>query len=340
MKKSIVIISLLFTAILISSCREIDVKTIVNKDGSFTRIITITGDSTDVYRKGLPYPIDESWDMYFSKDTTSEKSYKLTYTKTFDGDKPLNQELASDTSWRRHLTRNISVDRTFGFFYSYLTYNETIGAANPFTELDYRNYISDDDILWLTESKLAINSSDSAKIKQAEDNAESFIKKSFKAAVINMLTDGVVKLKDADILIQDVHKFQDSISAKVEKWDYNSTSEFVDYFAKLTKNKNVLKIKENSQAEIKELNNKIELLYEIFGMEDYNVIVEMPGLLTSTNSLSIKGNRVNWNVNTMSFLFKDFQLVSESRIVNSYMFIIAGILLLLVVILAAIRLWK
>ena len=54
----------------------------------------------------------------------------------------------------------------------------------------------------------------------------------------------------------------------------------------------------------------------------------MPGILTETNSPSTKGNIVSWNVNTYSFLFEDITMEAESRVINKWMFILAGVILL------------
>jgi len=340
MKKSMIIISLLFTAILISSCREIDVKTIINTDGSFMRIVTITGDSSDVYKTGLPYPIDDSWKMDFSKDTLNKDKFVLTYTKSFANSDELNNEINNDSSWRHQLKRSISIDDSFGFFYSYVSYNETIKAANPFSNLDYKDYLNDSDMLWLTGEKIAINSVDSSYIKDAEDKAEDYLQESFTEEIFTLLKDGIKDLNNPNIKPGLVDYYADSISNKVNEWDLNSTSEFVDYFATITGESDLENIKESKKIQMELIDKKIELLFDIFEMEDYSVTVEMPGLLTNTNSPTIKGNQVHWKVSTMSFLFRDFEMESESRIVNSNMFIVAGILLLLLVLLAAIKLWK
>ena len=340
MKKLMIIISLLIAAILISSCREIDVKTIVNNDGSFTRIITITGDSSEVYKKGLPYPIDESWEMNFSKDSLNKDDFILTYTKSFTNSNELNNEISHDTGWRHQLKRNISIDDSFGFFYSYLTYNETIKAANPFNTLDYKEYLNESDMLWLTGKKIAVNSVDSASIKEAENKADNYIQNSITAEIIALLKDGIKDLNNPKLKPGLVDYYADSINNEVSSWDLDSTSDFIDYFAAIIGESEIESIKETRKIQLEIIDKKIELLFEIFKMEEYSVTVEMPGLLTNSNSPFIKGNQVHWKVSTMSFLFEDYQMISESRIVNNFMFIVAGILLVLLVLLAAIKLWK
>lgn len=337
MNKINILISLFIAVLLLSSCREIKVDTIVNKDGSFTRIVTITGDSSDVFKSGLPYPIDLSWEMDFHKDTTSEKEYILTYTKTYNSDASLNKELDDDTSWRENLARKIEIKKNFGFFYSYIVYKETIGAANPFTLLNYKDYLSNEDMLWLTGKKLALNSLDSANIKQADDKAEEYLQESLTEEIIAILKSGVEKLNNPTLNVGLIDKYRDSIAEKVGDWGFNNTDEFVGYLAKLANNTEIFKINEIAQTQFKSLDKKGELLLKIFEMEDYTVSAELPGLIASTNSLSIKGNKVQWNVNTMSFLFEDYSMIAESRVINIWMFIITGIVILALVVTTIIK---
>ena len=162
----------------LSSCREISVSTIVNEDGTFTRIITITNDENLPSEENLPYPVDESWERQENKDTTGGKTYSVTFTKTYDNSEILNKELAMDTSWLRDVNREIDVKKRFWFFNSYLTYKETWKAANPFTQLDYLEYMSADDLRWITGHELAINESDSTALEEAEGKVMAIMNRS------------------------------------------------------------------------------------------------------------------------------------------------------------------
>ena len=340
MKKIHVIFGLFITIIVFSSCREINISTIVNKDGSFTRIVTITGDSSDVFKPNLPYPVDNSWEMKFQKDTTDSENYVLTYTKNFNNSTLLNQEFNEDTSWRKKLNRNINVERKLGFFYSYVVYKETIGAANPFNLLDYKDYISKEDMLWLTRKKLALNSSDSSKIEQADDMELKYLLEVITYEVVAVLKKSIEQLNSPVIDFNQVDNYRDSIALKVDDWDFNSSTDFVDYLAEWTNNSNIYKLKTVNSALFENLDNDIQFLEDIFDMEDYKVTVELPGIITETNSLSTKGNQVVWNVNASSILFEDYNMIVESRVINSWMFVIAGVILLLFIVLVIFKLGK
>lgn len=333
MKRTIILISLFISILIISSCREINISTVVNKDGSFTRIVTITGDSTEIFKSGLPYPVDHTWKMDLKRDTTGDgdKDYILTYTKFYSNSTLINDELSEDTSWRKKLARSIQVKKRFGFFYSYLVYKESIGTTNPFKLIDYRDYLSKEDLLWLTGGKLAFNSSDSAKIEQAEDKTDKYLQATLTAEIVAILKEGIVHLNKPSIDPNQVDYFKDSIASKIDSWDLEFSSDFVDFYAKWTNNNEIYKIKEIQSSQFKNLDNKTQFLNNILEMEDYKVTVELPGIITETNSLSTKGNQVLWNVKSASILFEDLNMYVESRVVNKWMFIIAGVILFLLI---------
>lgn len=340
MKNIFLFVLIVIAALFMNSCREIKVNTIVNKDGTFTRIITVTGDSSDLYKPGLPYPIDETWITEIKKDTTNEKHYILTYTKNFENSKALNHELISDTSWKKNLKRSVDIEKSFGFFYSYINYREVIVASNPFTELNYKDYLTKDDMMWLTGKKLALNKSDSARIEEVEDKAEEYLQESFTAEIAELLRSGISELNISDLKPDLVDKYYDSISDKVSQWDYNHAYEFVDYFSKIADNKDLEMIKQKKSNQLKAIDKNVEILYHIFEMEDYSTSVELPGILTNTSSKIVINNTVKWNVTNMSFLFDDFTMSAESRVVNVWMFVIAGVVVLLLLVLLLMRLFR
>lgn len=339
MKKGYIVLALLLTAIIFSGCREISVETIINSDGSFTRLITITGDSSDVIKKNLPYPIDNSWTSSFEKDSTEKDKFIQKYTKHFENDILLNSEIQNDTSWWKQIIRSIQIAKSSGFFYSYITYSETIGAANPFNELNYKDYLSKSDMLWLTGKRLALSSADSVLLKNAEDKAEKYLRNSYTEEVINLLKDGIKELDNQTIKSGLVEQFRDSIESKVDSWSYDSLSEFVDYFSNLTGKADIKRINQLKAEEIDKFDKGIRLLYKVFEMEDYTVNVIAPGLLTNTNSPTVVGNHVKWQVSTMSFLFEDYTMMVESRVVNYWRFVITGVILVILAIVLLVK-WR
>ncbi len=339
MKTQHIVLALLLVIITFSACREISVTTKVNDDGSFTRIITITGDSTDLFNKDLPYPIDDSWLMELKHDSIDTSLY-VTYTKTYSDSDLLNAEIRTDTGWMNRLDRNVEVNKRFGFFYSYLTFDEVIKAANPFTVLDYKDFLSPEDMQWLNNEKLPITTADTAILDKMDDKAMEFMAMSITAEIIHILESGIRELNDPAINPQILQMHHDSILKKVNDWAFDKPDIFIDYLSEWIENSNLLKLKELKPDIFSEFNIKVQFFSQLFEMENYKQYVEMPGLITETNSLVLKGNSVSWEVQPMSFLFTDYKMHVESRVVNYWMFIISGLIIFLLILLLVIQAFR
>ena len=115
---------------------------------------------------------------------------------------------------------------------------------------------------------------------------------------------------------------------------------YIDFYREWTGNKSVNKLKTLEPQLFGKLNEKISFLLNAVFMDEYSQTVEMPGLITETNSISVTGNKVSWKVNGDKFIFKDYEMRVESRVVNKWAFVVSGLLLLLVLILFIVKVRK
>ncbi len=336
MKTQHAIYLFLVTILIISGCRDITVTTKINKDGSFTRTIKVTGDSSDVFKPDLPYPIDGTWGKTVVKDTTDKGDYILTYTKTYKASDLLNSELRQDTSWRKQLERNVTVDKSFGFFYSYLTFCETYKAIKPFEKFNYPNKLTAEEMLYLSGNKIPLTPSDSLKNKQVSDKFEELLVEAIANEIIITLEDGITKLNDPQLKPGNVEVYRDSIEHKLHEY-FENMNVYIDFYKEWTGNKSVNKLKNLEPPIFMELDKKVSILLNSIFMDSYSQTVEMPGLITETNAISVTGNKVSWKVNGDKFIFQDYEMRVESRVVNQWAFIASGIFILLVLILAFVK---
>jgi len=338
MKTREILLLIFIFLLVISGCREITVSTQIHKDGTFTRTIRITGDSSDVFRGDLPYPVDSTWQKVATKDTSGDDDdYILTYIKTYTNSDELNGEINADTSWRRDLKRKITVADRFGFFYSYLSFREVFQPANPFTYLNYKDYLSADDILWLSGKKDIVSRSDTARLEKAEERAEVFLATTITAEISHILEEGLAKLESSKQASEDVARYYDSIYQTVDKWEIEKPEKFISLFADWSGNTAVLKLGELDPPLFGEFAKKVSFFESLIDMESYPEIVEIPGIITETNSFMLKGNQVSWEVQPFSLLFEEYELYVESRVVNNWAFIVTGVILLLLIIVMIVK---
>ncbi len=337
MKTREILLLIFIFLLVISGCREITVSTQIHKDGTFTRTIRITGDSSDVFRGDLPYPVDSTWQKVATKDTSGDDDYILTYIKIYTNCDELNAEIHADTSWRRDLKRKITVADRFGFFYSYLSFREVFQPANPFTYLNYKDYLSADDILWLSGKKDIVSRSDTARLEKAEERAEVFLATTITAEISHILEEGLAKLESSKQASEDVARYYDSIYQTVDKWEIEKPEKFISLFADWSGNTAVLKLGELDPPLFGEFAKKVSFFESLIDMESYPEIVEIPGIITETNSFMLKGNQVSWEVQPFSLLFEEYELYVESRVVNNWAFIVTGVILLLLIIVMIVK---
>jgi hypothetical protein len=76
----------------------------------------------------------------------------------------------------------------------------------------------------------------------------------------------------------------------------------------------------------------MEKLLNLLEFEGFKQTVEMPGIITETNSTELKGNQVSWEVEPDSFFVKEYVMHVESRVVNYWAFALTGIVFLLLIV--------
>jgi hypothetical protein len=333
MKTRNIILSLAILLVLFfGACREVTVTTKVNPDGSFTRIITVTGDSSDVFRTDLPFPVNDTWARAASRDTSDSTKYIMTYTRQFLNSEELNQEIKSDTGSYRNLERDISISKKFRFFFSYLTFKEVYRSANPFTKLDYHDFLTDDDIQWYSGLKISSTPADSLRKKEAEDKVLAFLVTSATSEVESIIHDGIKKLNNPLLNSADISTYHDSLYQIIDAMDFKDGEEFAEAYFKWSGNEAFLMLNKLEPPLFENFMKKMKVLEAIFGLEGYTEEVVMPGLITATNSAMLKGNQVRWEFQPMSVAASDYEMFVESRVINYWAFVLLGVVILALVI--------
>lgn len=339
MKTRNLIYMLLLMGFILSSCREINIKTIINNDGSFTRIITVKGDSAEVLDLNLPYPVDSSWVQEIYRDTSDSTAYICTHTKYYKNDDLLNAETQNDTSWRSQIQRNVEISKRFMFFYSFITYRQVYKAANPFRE-DYHGYIDAEDLLWISGAKTALSIKDSIRSDSAEVSLDNYYKHVLVVEIIDALNKGLLQLNDPHLNTIDLTMYRDSIAANAISWSSGKYENSIDALITWTGISELARLHNIEPSIFEELEKKDDYADKVFFGEEYTLEMEMPGLITETNSTVMHGNTVSWEIGSMSFFFEDYEMTVESRVMNYWAFVLSGLVVLLLLIALIVKIFK
>ena len=339
MKTRSYIYLLLFIVFFLSSCRDISIKTIIHDDGSFTRVVTITGDSADVLKTDLPYPVDSNWVKEFVRDTADSTAFICTYTRTFRNDEELNNEIHGDTGWRSQISRDLEISKRFMFFYSFITYKQIYKAVNPFEE-DYHEYLSKEDILWISKFKIPQNKKDSIR----DDTAGARLFRYWTDAVVNDmvedLEEGLSKLDGPGLINFDPSLYRNRMAANIDHWTNVKFTDAIDSLAVWSGNPGVSVLQHIDPPVFRDLNNFVDLIDNLLFSQKYTLEAEMPGLITETNATIMHGNTVSWDVHSLSFYFEDYEMLAESRVMNYWAFVLSGIIVLLLLVAVIVKIFK
>jgi hypothetical protein len=339
MKTQNILLSFVFLLLMVfSACKEVTVTTKVNPNGTFTRIITVTGkDSSEVAKPDLPFPVDETWARLSSIDSLDSTIYIVTYTKTFRSSTELNQEIASDTGSYKNLERNITVSKKFRFFFSYLTFKEVYNSVNPFTKLDYHAYLTDEDIQWYSGLKIPVTQADSTLKDEAEDKVLAYLTRSATSEVESIIQNGIIRLNNPLLNSENITIYHDSLYSQIEKFDIKEGNDFIECYQKWSGNEAFSLLNGLEPPIFEDFTKNISRLETILELEGYTEEAEMPGLITATNSAMLKGNQVRWDFQPIAALVCDYEMYAESRVINYWAFVLAGIVMLALVLLTVIK---
>jgi hypothetical protein len=341
MKTQNIILSVILMLVLVlSACREVKVTTKINRDGSFTRVILVTGDSAEVQKKtDLPFPVDDTWEMTFGRDTSDTTKFLVTWTKTFRNSDELNAEIQNDTSFYKNIQRDITVKKRFGFFYTYLSFREVYKCMNTFNYLNYKDFMTEEDLQWFNGLKMPLTSVDSTRKNEAEDKADTFFQKSAAAEIGSILKEGIKRLNNPALDTAIVTTYLDAI-VNEEKFILWNGENIIDYYHTKSGIDAFLLLKEMQPYLFADYDKKMADVEYILAFQDYKEEVQLPGLITGTNSSIIKGNQVSWQVESSSFFITDFEMYAESRVINYWAFIVAGIVVFGLVVLLVVKAFR
>lgn len=342
MKARHFVYSLLILMLVFGACRDITVKTKVNKDGSFTRIITVSSSDTSYAYSmdDLPYLVDNSWAKEVKTDTTDQNTYIVIYSKSFKNDDELNVGIVNDTGWMKDLNRKVEVSKRFQFFYTYLTFRQGFSVKKPMLYLDTQDFLSHEEILMFSGHRALNNAKDSAMWDSAEIKALDYFVTCAVAEIESELITGIKKLNIPELSADIVSIYHDSISAAINGTKIDTVGQIIDKYVEWSGNEKLVKLKEIEPPLFSVLNEKVMIFERILGMEQYTQVVEMPGLITRTNSPNLKGNEASWGFKPVAMMFDGYEMYVESRVVNTWAFIISGLVLLSLVILIVIKATK
>jgi hypothetical protein len=324
--------------IMIFSCDEPEtvVTNIIHKDGSITRFVEMRSNKKNFRQSEIQVPVDSSWSI---KDSCiiSEKgdtTWIRTAKKHFADIKGINIDYKNDSSCNRMAVRSVSLKKDFRWFNTIYRFSEKIDK-NLSNGYPVAGFLNSEELQWFytpwNDQEAKRDGIDSVKYRALSDSVNSRTNEWFFNSIVSEWIhdfSGQIYQKDRMVLAEDTLKIWENRMLQILKTsekDFDSLwkSGFAleaavgkDYAVKY-------RIEADSSLELAE--GKIDLTFK-----QYNMRFSMPGKLIGSNGYADSSKILLWSVNSDYFFTEDYEMWAESRVPNSWAWIVSGVFVLFV----------
>lgn len=319
-----------------AGCREIQITTTVNRDGSFERVIVVPSDSSGIGETAFPMPDDESWNLAVAlneenKEDEEGDSHIYTLRKQFRRVEDLNEELSIFRVEGFQIISHVELTRRNRWFTTYITFRETYEEYFPFRTIPLSEYFTPEEIVRLRD-----NDEDT----ELEGRMMEWQIRNIFEHLMEIMLEGSSQLNISEltpeILIAGKEEFyQALIPATEERDDAGLMQVVLEIGAEIYGTDAIEQLK----ASIEEFDRDL-LEYLAFDEkatdESYKYTIVMPGLIYDSNSSEIQWNSATWKFNPADFSYADYEMWVESRVTNRTAVWISVILLIILVTVAVV----
>ncbi len=286
------------------SCRDYNVKTIVNEDGSIEKIIKIESRDEIKNLNGLFFNIDSTWTIKHEKDSVTS-SYTTIARRKFDSVSELIDKYGSPYG----VVIEVNLTRRFRWFYTYYEYEEIIEKTNPFNAIKVEEYLTAEEYKELEIGEISEALSDKLNNYLQASAFEELLNKLKKlfgtnnldTTRLNISRDKLTGLFEVDDEPEWLYKNLESIYAD---------EDISGMFEQITGIYNLME-------------KKAERIFLSVG-SNFGYEIELPGLILETNAKSLTGSTGYWKFDTENFTYIDYRMHILSRKANVWAMITTG----------------
>jgi len=338
MKSKAIKITVMALVISAISCNnpETVVTDILHPDGSVTRKIEIRNSANNFKVKDVQVPYDSTWLIRDSIEypQKGDTVWIRRAEKKFASVDELNQMYYKDSSYNKSFKRHVGLKKKFRWFNTDYLFEEIIESKMKYAYPAADIYSAEElqlfylpDNLWQQKR----NGPDSLKYKLVEEamakKNDLWVKRSLVSEWIHEFSELVPPGADKSMSLDSLKAREDYFMTVVEKHSND--------FDSLWKSGLILKelINEtNAQKYRKEADSAFAIALDraVADFKSYQQKIEMPGKLTGTNGFADSTLVLQWPVKSDLFFAEPYRMWAESKITNTWAWIVTGCFLVFV----------
>ena len=312
----------------LSGCLEIFFKTEIHPNGNIDKAIILEGDSTSIQESYIPAVSDDSWDAEW--EVIEEDKHRLTLRKSFSNIDDFNMSMNPDDSLPK-IRIMADLRKKFRWFFSYIEYQETLLPNNPFTRLDWEEFLTADEIDLIAMDEEERKADPRFAVKFWSETESQFERYLFRSGYEEFYQDfmaAVKKTGDPRLTAEDLAIKKEVIyDSLFSKGNIEGTDNFLEHFYAVLDSSGVDAVITGNPEFVDFFDMKIDFFNECLD-DNYYFSIKMPGLLTDTNSEQIEGPTLSWEIDFFDFYFRGLEMKAESRVINTWAFVLAGAIVL------------
>jgi hypothetical protein len=330
-------LAVLSLTVAISGCLEIKIRTSVATDGSSKRTVSVKLDKKELPYAAYPIPRDSSWSISWHEITEGKQTRnEYRAEKNFATPEALEREYNSlpDTGVLRV---RVQLQKSFQWFYSYFEYEETYTLHDPFNIIPASAALTPEEI----ERYIYHSDSESGSDSVLNEKVEAWSKRNEMESLYQGFVAAAKQRNDPSIHLelvqQNKERFFSIFNVKSEKAAMKMEADITAFLQKTlgesVNSKAVHALKEDVGRAISDFEAKSERIKN----HAYENSIQLPGLLTETNSEKVEGNTVAWKVKDKQLKVGEFRMRAQSRTTNVWAFVVSGVVGLALLAFVAVR---
>jgi hypothetical protein len=335
----LIILMVLMTVV---SCEEPEtvVTNYVHSDGSVTRRIemrSIGNEDGDRFKiSDLQVPFDNTWDVKDSLEINDkgDTTWVRRAEKLFNNIDEINNCYRADSGANREILRKTEFKRRFRWFNTQYRYAEVIDKKMEFG-YPLSEFLNKEELgfFYSPESIKEVyqNGPDSLKFKAFGDSQDSkiddWMTKSLVSEWIGIFSKLTKTKAGEDLSFQSLKAREDEFVNTLTRneQDFDSLWSNGIMLRELIGEQNALKFKTEADSAINMVTNNL-----LLDFKEYSVRIVMPGKLISTNGYKDSSAVLLWPVKSDFFLTDSYEMWAESKVPNTWAWVVSGLFLLFV----------
>ena len=312
--------------ILFAGCREVNIETVLQRDGSIIRTIETQGGKTsELFELGLP--VDSTWNL--SERTEISEDDTLHYqvaTRKFESLKEMNQVFGCDSDSLTRLRFCAALEQDFRWFHSFWTYTETYQPYFPYQKISAEEF--------LTPNELQVYANADSTPEPVDSRVERFFEKAMFSEMYQPILDTLRSMDKPVIAIDSLMYYRDSLEISIFNLESESDSAIIqDIMATMSDilaDTDIYRFESLITRQYNQILNKEGFLFSV--PEEWKHKIQMPGVIITTSADSlINPSAAYWQFESRKFQFTEHSMTVTSRVMNVWAILVTAIVVIMLI---------